>query len=122
MLKRGILGPRLIIAIGGIVGIGGCYLSSTITNWTIFRYIFPATYGFMVGFTYMTHLYLAWKCIPVYEGIMTGIVNSGFACGGCIFNFISAFMLNPDGIDPKKGKGNLDPFPSEIADNLPTTL
>lgn len=64
LLKKRVLSPRAIIAIGGTIGIGGCYLSSLTTNFTIFRIVFPLTFGFMVGFTYMVHLYLAWQYIP----------------------------------------------------------
>ena len=60
LLEKGILGPRTILTIGGVAGIGGTFLSSLTTNWTLFRIIFPLTYGFAVGFTYMVHLYLAW--------------------------------------------------------------
>jgi hypothetical protein len=60
LLKKRILSPRAIIFIGGTVGIGGCYISSLTTSWTLFRIIFPLSYGFAVGFTYMVHLYLVW--------------------------------------------------------------
>jgi fucose permease len=60
LLKKKILAPRTIIGIGGVVGIGGCFVASLTTNWTIFRILFPLSYGFAVGFTYMVHLYLAW--------------------------------------------------------------
>ena len=60
LLKRRVLTPRAIILIGGIVGIGGIYLASVSSSWSVFRILFPFSYGFSVGFTYMVHLYLAW--------------------------------------------------------------
>ena len=90
MVKRRILHPKLLVLIAGVFGIGGTYLSSFITNWTIFRFLFPLSYGLAVGFAFMIHLYLAWKYVPGKEAIFTGIINSGFGAGGCLFTFISA--------------------------------
>jgi len=121
LLKKRVLSPRAIIIIGGTVGIGGCYLSSLTTNFTIFRILFPLTFGFMVGFTYMVHLYLAWQYNPGQEGILSGIVNAGFGAGGFIFTFLSTQLLNPDSINPTYVEGS-KPFPSEIAGRLPKML
>ena len=114
-----------MIIIGGTVGIGGCYLSSLTKSWTIFRYLFPMTYGIMIGFTFMVHLYLSWKYIPGYEGIMTGIINTGFAVGGCIFTYTSSMILNPDSVNPIKqtvDNPNAKPFGPEIANRVPGML
>lgn len=121
LLKKRILSPRVIIIIGGIVGIGGSFLSSFTKSWTVFRIVFPLSFGFAVGFTYMVHLYLAWRYIPGYEGLLSGIVNAGFGAGGFIFTYLSTYVINPDAVNPSSDD-NLKPFPPEIADNLPIML
>lgn len=70
-----------------------------IKNWLLFSLLFPFTYGFLVGFTYMTHLYVSWQYIPGYEGLLTGIINAGFGLGGFIFTNLSTNIMNPDGIN-----------------------
>lgn len=125
LVKKNIIHPKLVILIGGTIGIGGCYLSTFIDSWDVFRILFPATYGIMVGFTYMVHLYLGWKYIPGYEGFMTGIVNCGFGAGGCLFNYLSAVLVNPYNVDPiKPTEDNPDakPFGPDVANNVPTML
>ena len=96
-------------------------ISSLTTSWTLFRIIFPVTYGFMVGFTYMVHLYLTWRYIPGQEGFLTGIVNAGFGCGGFVFTYLSNVLINPDGVEPSKDPSQ-KPFPRSVANNLPKML
>ena len=100
MVKRRVIHPKLLIVIGGVIGIGGCYLSSMTTNWLVFRILFPVSYGAMVGLTFMVHLYLSWKYIPGYEGILTGIINAGFGGGGALFNFVAISLVNPNNVEP----------------------
>jgi MFS family permease len=119
-LEKGILGPRTILGIGAVVGIGGCFLSSLTTNWTIFRIFFPLTYGFAVGFTYMVHLYLAWKFFPGKEGILSGIVNAAFGGGGFLFTYLSSVIVNPTDEEPRELPEK--PFTEEIAGRLPSML
>ena len=69
----------------------------------------------------MVHLYLAWKYIPGYEGIFTGIVNAGFGCGGCLSNYLAAVLVNPENVDPIKDP-KLKPFSHEVADRVPYML
>jgi len=52
MSKRRILHPKLLILIGGIIGIGGIY-GASFTNWEVFRFMYPACFGLAVGFTIM---------------------------------------------------------------------
>lgn len=104
---------------------GGCFLCTFTTNWTLFRFVFPATYGIAVGFTFMVHLFLSWKYIPGYEGFMTGVINTGFACGGAFFNYLSTALVNPDNVDaikPTPDNPEVKPFGREVADNVPTML
>lgn len=123
MVKRKLLHPRLIVLIAGIVGIGGCYVSTFLSSWTLFRIMFPVSYGIAVGLAYMVHLYLAWKYIPGKEGILTGIVNAGFGGGGCLFNYLSSILVNPNSVNPLPCPNPDDkPFTWDIAKNVPIML
>lgn len=122
-MKRRLIHPRLLVLIAGVVGIGGCFASTFVKSWTLFRILFPVTYGIAVGLAYMVHLYMSWKYIPGKEGILTGIVNGGFGCGGCLFNYLSSVLVNPDEVDPTPCPNPEDkPFPESIANNVPTML
>lgn len=108
-----------------MVGIGGIYVSTFVKSWTLFRILFPVAYGFAVGLTFMVHLYLAWKYIPGYEGILTGVINAGFGCGGALFNYLSTILVNPNNVNPIKAtpdNPNVKPFTSEVANNVPVML
>ena len=123
-VKRKMIHPRILLLMTGVIGIGGCYVSSFIKSWSLFRIVFPVTYGIAVGLAYMVHLYLCWKYIPGKEGFLTGIVNAGFGCGGCLFNYLSGVMINPNNVNPAPILDPLvdKPFPPEIANNVPPTL
>lgn len=89
----------MLVLIAGITGIGGAYLSSFVESWTIFRILFPVSYGIAVGLAYMVHLFLAWKYIPGREGILTGVIFAGFGSGGSLFNYLSSVLVNPDVVE-----------------------
>ena len=52
MSKRKMLHPKMLILIGGSIGIIGIYASSYADSNT-FMILFPAAYGIAVGFTIM---------------------------------------------------------------------
>ena len=108
ILKNQRMTPFSMILAASLIGIGGVYCSSFITNWNVFRLVFPICYGFPVGFTNMIHLYLAWRYIPNKEGLLAGIINAGFGTGALIFTYISINCVNPTNINPiivKPGSG-----------------
>ena len=115
--------PRLLVFIAGTIGIGGSYWSSFIQSWTLFRIVFPVSFGIAVGLAYMVHLYLSWKYIPGREGILTGIIFAGFGSGGSLFNYLSSVLVNPDMVpaDPTPNPED-KPFKPEIANNFPIML
>lgn len=123
LVKRRLIHPRLLVLIAGMIGIGGIYASTFTHSWTLFRIMFPVSYGIAVGLAYMVHLYLTWKYIPGKEGIFTGIVNGAFGMGGALFNYLSSRLVNPDGIDALPTPGPYDkPFPQSVANNVPIML
>lgn len=123
LVKRKLINPKLLVLIAGTIGIGGTFAASYTNSWTVFRIVFPVTYGIAVGLAYMVHLYLAWKYIPGKEGILTGIIFAGFGMGGSLFNYLSSILVNPETRNPVEIINPEDkPFPMEIAKNVPTML
>ena len=114
MVKRRLVHPKLLVAIAGSVGIGGCFLLTFTKNWTLFRIFFPLFYGFGIGLAYMVHLYLSWKYIPGREGILAGIINIGVGLGGVTFTALSNVLANPNTVDSNKDI-NEKPFPPSVA-------
>lgn len=116
LVKKKLIHPRLLVLIAGTIGIGGIYASTFLTSFSLFRIIFPVSYGIAVGLAYMVHLYLTWKYIPGKEGIFTGIINGGFGCGGALFNYLSSVLVNPDDVNSLPTPNPEDkPFPPEVA-------
>lgn len=106
--------------IGVLVGVIGCYLSSLITNFVLFKWFFMITFGFATGFTEMLGVYVAWQYFPGREGLVSGIIMGGFGIGGFMFSLIGVYMINPDGLKPSK---NIDqPYKDEIANHVPETI
>ena len=102
LAKKKIIHPKMFVLIGGGIGIGGTWAISHTTNWTLFFYVFPICYGFMVGFTFMIHVYVTWLYFPGKEIYLTGVQNSGFGSGAFAFTFIASRLANPKGINPSK--------------------
>ena len=69
---------------------------------------------------YSVCLYHAWRFFPGYEGVITGIVISGYGSGGSLFIKLSELFVNPDDVLPNEGAEK--PFDMEVAGNLPIML
>ena len=64
VIKNRVFHPRVHLLFGGLVGIMGIYWSTRFTNYYAFEFMFSISYGGMVGFTYMSHLFVAWQYFP----------------------------------------------------------
>ena len=122
LFKKQIMHPKIFIIIGACIGIIGCCASSY-TDWDVFRYLFPATYGLAVGFTFLPQLMLSWKYLPDKIPLLTGLFNSCFGLGAFIFTSIAIEVVNPHGESPtdRDSEGN-KLYPSDVADEVPFML
>ena len=71
---------------------------------------------------YTTVLYHAWLYFPGREGLVSGIMLTGFGLGGLISTVLSSHYVNPNNVDPiERDKNHLEekPFTLEVANNLP---
>ena len=83
--------------IGGIIGIGGTFLSSLTDNFWIFLGLFSGTFGITNGLTMAVAMNVAWSYFPGREGMVTGIISANFSLGGFIFGILSIQIVNPEG-------------------------
>ena len=81
--------PRLQILIGGVLGIGGCFLSSLTDNFWIFLILFAIPFGIANGLTYAVAMNVAWSYFPNREGMVSGIISACFSLGAFIFGLLS---------------------------------
>jgi MFS family permease len=112
-LAKNKLNPKLQILLGGSIGILGCFLSSFTTNYSVFVILFSVSYGIANGLTYIVPLHICWQYFPNKEGLISGIIITGFGIGGFISNLVSTNIVNPD---------DSDVITEEIAANVPQML
>ena len=62
--------PRLQLAIGGLIGIGGCFAAGSAKSYPVFLILFPATFGFEVHHMFIISL----CCFP--SGVVSLVCRS----------------------------------------------
>jgi MFS family permease len=92
--------PRIVIALGSILGLGGILASSYVTSFPAFALLFGGYYGFAIGIIYLVPLICSWEYFPNRKGMISGIIIGGFGFGAFIFGFISFAIVNPDNNSP----------------------
>lgn len=90
------LGPRLFIAISGVlcgVGWGSLGYASSLTEF----YALYALAGFGVAFVYCGAVAIALKWFPDKRGLAAGLITAGYGSGAALFNPIFAYMIKESG-------------------------
>ena len=72
LLKTKKYHPKLFVLFGGGIGIAGLFASSY-ASWGVFVFLFPLSYGTLVGVTSMVHVYVSWLYFPSKKTILTGV-------------------------------------------------
>jgi hypothetical protein len=77
--------------IGGVIGIGGTFLSSFLNRnqYPLFVILFAGCFGCANGLTYIVATHISWLYFPKKEGFISGIIIGSFGMGGFVFGFIS---------------------------------
>lgn len=106
------------------MAIGGVFLSSFITNFTVFSIAYPLLFGIGIGTSYMAPIISGWEYFPKMRGLVSGLIVLGFGFGSFIFGFISIAIANPDNINPteKVKGGKIFPADSPISSNAPKMI
>ncbi|CAI2367819.1 unnamed protein product [Moneuplotes crassus] len=118
------LPPWCACFIGGVIGIGGVFLSSYVTNLYAFIFLYPVLFGIAIGFSYMVPVVCGWEYFPQWKGAVSGVIVAGFGFGSFIFGFVSIAIANPDGeqADLKVEGGNIFSPESPVSSNAPRML
>ncbi len=90
------LGPRLFIAISGVlcgVGWGAMGYSHTLTEF----YTLYSIAGFGVAFVYCGAVAIALKWFPDKRGLAAGLITAGYGSGAALFNPIFAYLIRTSG-------------------------
>ena len=87
------LGPRLMLAINGILyGLGFALISQVSEPWQLF-----AIFAIFIGLGMSTHdvvtLSTVARCFDKRRGIMTGVVKTGTAAGQMVLPVLAAFLI-----------------------------
>ena len=83
-------------------------------------YAFTAGLGF--GLAYVPPLVSALEWIPNSEGVVTGIIISGFGFGAFVFSFVCTAIANPNNLKPEEVSPGVFMFTTEVTDNIPRML
>lgn len=100
------------------------WLSSYITNFTIFSIIYGISGGTSQGALLILPIYYCWRYFPAeYKPTISGIVLSAYALSPLFTSYLALYTVNPDNIapveDPLTGKKY---FPDEVANRFPYFL
>mmetsp|Transcript_31325 Transcript_31325/g.55051 ORF Transcript_31325/g.55051 Transcript_31325/m.55051 type:complete len:439 (+) Transcript_31325:51-1367(+) len=107
------VGPRMTALIGSWMMAFGVFVSCYTTTVFQLTMTYGITYGIGMGIAYMVPIACGYKWMPKRKGIISGIVVTGFGCGGALFNIIGAGICNPDNLAPSPYFGN------SVADQVP---
>lgn len=75
-------------------------LSSLVTNFYAFVLLFGFMSNFGCGFFYSILVYIAVKCFPSNQGLMTGLVMFTVGAGSILFTLLSKSLINPENKEP----------------------
>lgn len=87
-------GPRITLAIGGLLYGGGLILSSMVTSPAMLYLTYGVMAGAGVGFVYVCPLSTLIKWFPKYRGTITGLSVGVFGGGSILFKDIILKLLS----------------------------
>jgi MFS transporter, OFA family, oxalate/formate antiporter len=111
------IGVSNTVLVGGSLMALGVHLSSFTTSLTHFLACFSVLLGGGLGLAYAAPLEAAWKWYPKSKGLVTGVIVSGYGCGGFILNIVGTRYVNPHNHTMIRGL-----FPDEVYHNFPVLL
>ena len=87
---------RVLLAIGGSIGIGGVFIASFVKTFQVFIFFYAVCFATGIGLNYFTPLICGWEWLPHRRGLVSGIVMGGYGFGNFIFGLISTALINPN--------------------------
>jgi len=114
--------PKILVGIGAGLGLLGAFLASISHYWALFLVFYAFTAGLGFGLAYVPPLVSALEWIPNREGVVTGIIISGFGFGAFVFSFVCTGIANPNNLSPEEVSPGVFMFTTEVTDNVPKML
>jgi len=114
--------PKILVGVGAGLGLLGAFLASISSYWALFLVFYAFTAGLGFGLAYVPPLVSALEWIPNSEGVVTGIIISGFGFGAFVFSFVCTAIANPNNLKPEEVSPGVFMFTTEVTDNIPRML
>lgn len=92
----GKINPKTQLSLGGFIIILSVALSSFVTSFEIFLFLYAGCYGVGYGLVYIVHMKLAWTFFPEKKGMMSGLILMFYSIGAFLFIQLTSFIANPD--------------------------
>lgn len=120
MINKLGLSPKIVLAIGSTITLGGITISTFITNFWGFVFFFGVLSGIGCGMNYFVPMVCAWEYFPERKGLMTGILMGAYGLGSLVWVQVSTRIVNPDNEGTYDvGIDNLKYFHADVAMRVP---
>jgi len=91
--------PRITMIIALLIGCGGIFIGSIVTNYYLFVLSYGVCFGVSYALSFSTPLVVAWSYFNRhYRARVSGIISAGFGFSSAVFNIITLKLVNPDNI------------------------
>lgn len=91
---------KQIIILGFLVFLPSLFICSLVPNFYAFIFLFGFMSNFGFGLFYSILVYVAVKCYPEKQGLVTGLVMFTVGAGSVFFTILSTSIINPDDKKP----------------------
>jgi len=91
---------KKIILLGFLTFLPSLLLSSLIPDFYSFIFLFGFMTNFGFGLFYSIMVYVAVKCYPEKQGMVTGLVMFTVGAGSVFFTVLSTYLINPQDKSP----------------------
>mmetsp|Transcript_4692 Transcript_4692/g.7994 ORF Transcript_4692/g.7994 Transcript_4692/m.7994 type:complete len:113 (+) Transcript_4692:147-485(+) len=88
--------PKIILMIGGLLGVSGAFISSFTKQFWVFASLYGGLSGIGTGMSYMIPMVVGWEHYPDRKGMVTGIIVGSFGFGSFIYVNIATKLMNPN--------------------------
>ena len=92
--------PKLMLFIGGFLGLTMNFFASITTNYSIFFWMYSLSWSINQGLTYLVPIHNGWLWFPQNPGLISGLVIGGYGLGVLVFDNISTLIINPNNLKP----------------------
>ena len=90
--KRG-WNPKVVLALGATISLGGITASSYMTNFWAFLFLYGGLSGIGCGINYFIPMVCSWEYFPTRKGLITGIMVGSYGIGSFVYTQISTRIV-----------------------------